>query len=117
MPVRSEHDGEPHRVVGGLVDVAAYLGPVLHEFRIHREMTQSDVADCLSDVLSTAIGQGYVCRVEANDITVSMERFLGFCQVLRVKPEKVFKEARRLAKMDEAAKKGGRGRRKLVKQE
>ena len=68
-----------------------YVGQTIKEYRIKRNLTQQEVAEKLSNGLNTHISQGYVCKVEKNSCSVSIERLFEFCKILSILPSQFFK--------------------------
>lgn len=67
------------------------VGSTIKEYRLKRNLTQQEVAEMLSNGLGVHVSQGYVCKVEKNICSVSLERLFEFCKILSIFPSQLFK--------------------------
>lgn len=75
---------------GQYVMLVDHIGPALKVCRRVRGMTQNALGGLLAEVLNTEpIDQAYLSRVEGATVGISLDRFLAWCEVLRIDPRKV----------------------------
>lgn len=73
------------------------VGTALMVIRMHRGVSQEDLAELLTAGAGENVTQGYVSKVEKGRTRVSWERLALFCTHLRCKPSQVIDLAEFLA--------------------
>jgi transcriptional regulator with XRE-family HTH domain len=73
------------------------VGPALHVLRVHRTLTQVDVATELSRKSGRVVQQSYISRIESGSSCPSFGRFMALCKILEADPCEALKLAERLA--------------------
>ena len=83
------------------------IGSALMVIRVHRRLSQADVARQLTEELAKLPGgggeevtQGYISKVETGCTNISLERLALFCKVLECMPHQVMKLAEQVGKLE-----------------
>src|SRR3989344_304914 len=76
------------------VEAITFVGPALKQKRMATaKLYQREVAEIMSRLLKEDISQGYISQVETGQLVIPNDRFIAYCNAVKVNPCEIFSDA------------------------
>lgn len=96
MDAKSKNGSMKVKVEKNNYQFGNFIGPTLANFRVIKKKTQLEVIDSLGADFQIEMTQSNLSKIETGKQSISVDKFLAYCDILNVSPADVFKASKRM---------------------